>query len=147
MAYACDCPPGHHDGPYYRLCVDRESTHPDIVRIRPIAPTPTTVSCEAGPMPILPDPRDARIAELEAQLVTATEKGLELAKLLDPAVVWAATQLKANADAHPGGCCVKCRAALAEVARLEALIVSTVEAATGIDADLHAEYDRIKAKP
>jgi len=35
----------------------------------------------------------------------------------------------------------------AEVARLEALIVSTVEAATGIDADLHAEYDRIKAKP
>lgn len=35
----------------------------------------------------------------------------------------------------------------AEVARLEALIVSTVEAAAGIDADLHAEYDRIKAKP
>lgn len=35
----------------------------------------------------------------------------------------------------------------AENARLEALIVSTVEAATGIDAELHAEYDRIKAKP
>lgn len=32
----------------------------------------------------------------------------------------------------------------AEVARLEALIVRTVEEATGIDADLHMEADRIR---
>lgn len=98
MAYACNCPPGHHDGPVYRLCVGNDGTK--TVYCPPITPGVTTVSCEAVPMPIVPDPRDARIAELEA-----------------------------------------------ENARLEALIVFTVEAATGIDADLHAEYDRIKAKP
>lgn len=87
-----------------------------------------------------------RVAELEAELVVATVKGLELTKLLDPAVVWAATQLKVNADAHPGGCCVKCRAALAEVARLEALIVSWADCAPDVDRSLLDEADRIMGR-
>lgn len=67
MAYACNCPSGHHDGRFYRLCVGRESTSNDIVFCPPITTGPVTVSCEAVPVPIVPDPRDARIAALEAE--------------------------------------------------------------------------------
>ena len=48
-----------HDGPQYQPC---------IVQCPPITPSPATVSCKAVPVPIVPDPRDARIAELEAEV-------------------------------------------------------------------------------
>ena len=48
-----------HDGPQYQPC---------IVQCPPITSSPATVSCKAVPVPIVPDPRDARIAELEAEV-------------------------------------------------------------------------------
>lgn len=60
MAFACNCPRGHHDGPIYRLCVGHDGKK--TVYCQPITPGITTISCEA--VPIVPDPRDARIASL-----------------------------------------------------------------------------------
>ena len=123
-----------------------------------------------GPCPNNPrlnatDPRDARIAELEAEL--ARVQGIAFGGFVAGAKWWeykktGATMWGSDVDEaekaaserypyapHPLVVEAKAQrdAALAENARLEALIVSTVEAAAGIDADLHAEYDRIKAKP
>lgn len=109
MAYACNCPPGHHDGSVYRLCVVRESTSNDIVRCPPIPPGPATVSCEAALMVVCPHGNAAasycalclrgRIAELESEAARLRES--------EPLTY------RGQRDA-----------AIAEVARLEALIVS-----------------------
>lgn len=142
MAYACNCPPGHHDGSVYRLCVVRESTSNDIVRCPPIPPGSATVSCEAALMVVCPHGNAAasycvlclrgRVAELEAERLP------HMCRMDHPTVRFEDPEER---FAEPYNC------PWCEVVRLEALIVSTVEAAAGIDADLHAEYDRIKAKP
>lgn len=112
MGYSC----GHK--PYAGVCC--VECRPDL--FFNAAGFPTAYSPAPTLTPYAPDPRDARIAELEAEAARLRES--------EPLTY------RGQRDA-----------ALAEVARLEALIVHTIEAATGIDADLHAEYDRIKAKP
>ena len=112
-------------------------------------------------MPIQPEPR-ARIAELEAEL--ARVQGIAFGGFVAGAKWWeykktGATMWGSDVDEAekaaserypyaPHPLVVEANAqrdaALAEVARLEALIVRTVEEATGIDADLHMEADRIR---
>ena len=54
----------------------------------------------------------------ESALARVSEENATLRKMLDPAVVKAAKGLAANEDAHPQGCCNKCTAAIADLARV-----------------------------
>lgn len=54
------------------------------------------------------------VPALIAELRKLREENVELRKMLDPTVVWAAKQQKNNWDLHPAGCCGQCSAGLAE---------------------------------
>lgn len=117
MAYACNCPPGYHDGPFYRLCVGHESTSNDLlVHCQPTPREPVTVSCEAVPMSIAPDPR---IASLEQACRNALEQ-VESWQRVFGQLGDARDTIVAQRDT-----------ALREVARLEALIVEAVVSGPG----------------
>lgn len=122
MGYSC----GHK--PYAGVCC--VECRPDL--FFNAAGFPTAYSPAPTLTPYVPDPRDARIAELEAERLP------HMCRMDHPTVRFEDPEER---FAEPYNC------PWCEVVRLEALIVSTVEAAAGIDADLHAEYDRIKAKP
>lgn len=117
MAFACNCPRGHHDGPIYRPCVGHDGTK--TVYCPPITPGVTTVSCDAVPMPIAPDPRDARIASLEQACRNALEQ-VESWQRVFGQLGDARDTIVAQRDT-----------ALREVARLEALIVEAVVSGPG----------------